>query len=154
MDLSRFPRQSGVYALLLEMKQDASLKVGRLGSFPFAAGYYVYLGSAHGPGGLRGRLKHHLSAVKSPHWHLDWLRQAASVKTIVYALSDISHECAWSQEIGRLARVSVPVPGFGSSDCRHACAAHLYYFSEADRWPEIPLILAKIEADQEIIWVD
>jgi hypothetical protein len=39
MDLSQFPAQPGVYALLLGMKQDASLKVGRLGTFTFAADY-------------------------------------------------------------------------------------------------------------------
>jgi hypothetical protein len=35
-----------------------------------------------------------------------------------------------------------------------ASAAHLYYFFQADLWPEIQLTLATIEADQEIIWVD
>jgi hypothetical protein len=39
-------------------------------------------------------------------------------------------ECAWSQALARLPGTRIPAPGFGSSDCRCACPAHLVAFPD------------------------
>ena len=115
----------GSYALRLRLTAAIHLQVGRLGEFDFPAGDYVYLGSANGPGGIRARLLHHLRPVTRPHWHLDWLRMYTFLAAGWYSTMPGRLECVWSQAIHALPGVRVPVPGFGASDCRSGCPAHL-----------------------------
>ena len=42
----------GTYALILLCASNARIQIGRLGKMHLQTGYYVYLGSAFGPGGL------------------------------------------------------------------------------------------------------
>jgi len=51
--------EPGTYALLLKLDKQERITVGRLGTFDFPAGYYLYVGSALGPGGLQARLARH-----------------------------------------------------------------------------------------------
>lgn len=127
------PRQPGGYVLELYLAQTAVLQIGRLGKFTFPAGVYLYFGSAWGPGGLHARLGRHLLPASSHpiHWHIDYLRAVAEVRALGYlvgshdAKSASRLECQWSQAIARLPESTVPVPGFGASDCRSCCPAHL-----------------------------
>ena len=131
-----FPTLAGCYALQLELMEAARLAIGRLGVFNFPAGRYLYLGSAFGPGGLAGRLRHHLSPLKKAHWHIDYLRVQARVSGLGYVCASVGGmepadttlrlECQWSQQAANIAGISVPAPGFGASDCVSGCAAHLY----------------------------
>lgn len=65
------------------------------------------------------------------HWHIDYLRAVAEVQALGYlvgsseAQSAQRLECQWSQAIASLPESTVPVPGFGASDCRSCCPAHL-----------------------------
>ena len=134
------PRVSGSYALWLNLSQTHDLTIGRLGTFTFSAGDYIYLGSARGPGGLWARLGRHLRGDGKPHWHIDGLREMASVRGFgywvhgrrdtIYRVS--TTECTWSQSLSSIPKASIPVPGFGASDCRSGCAAHLVYFPSLD----------------------
>lgn len=118
----RLVERPGTYALLLELPAPSRLRVGRLGPVVFDAPFYLYAGSAFGPGGLSARLRHHLRPATRPHWHIDHLRRAAAVVQ-VWSTSDPRRlECAWSQAAQSL-RGARPVPGFGSSDCH--CPSHL-----------------------------
>jgi Uri superfamily endonuclease len=131
--IESIPREAGAYLLWLHLGQAQALAVGRLGSFSFPAGDYVYLGSAQGPGGLRGRLGRHLRGGGQRHWHIDYLRSAAELIGYGYSLSaaqPAALECGWSQKLAALPEAGVPVPGFGASDCRSGCEAHLVHFSE------------------------
>lgn len=120
------PRERGTYLLLLRLDQPAVLRVGRLGRFAFVPGFYVYSGSAFGAGGLRARLQHHLAPVTKPHWHLDYLRQAARIAEIWYRCGPRSAEHTWAALLGDLPGASLPAPRFGASDCR--CPAHLFHY--------------------------
>ena len=64
----------GTYALILSCASNACIKIGRVGTMQLQRGYYVYLGSALGPGGLRARIAHHQKLSTRPHWHIDYLR--------------------------------------------------------------------------------
>jgi hypothetical protein len=44
----------------LSSETDQLIRVGRLGNLRLQRGYYVYIGSALGPGGVHGRLGHHI----------------------------------------------------------------------------------------------
>lgn len=123
--LDQIPSGPGTYALTLPLDGPVEIRAGSLGSFRLAAGAYIYLGSAFGPGGLRSRLKHHLSPVRSPHWHIDYLRQAAQVVEIIYAPGPERYEHTWAAALAENPEFSIPIPRFGASDCR--CPAHLFY---------------------------
>lgn len=124
------PSDPGSYALRLRLPAAASCVVGRLGLVIFPAGEYIYLGSARGPGGIRARLQHHFREVGKPHWHLDALRPFAEITGGWYAIDPGPLECEWSQALGVLPGVTVPVPGFGASDCKRGCPAHLLYAAD------------------------
>ncbi len=128
--MEELPGEPGSYALHLIIREPVCLAVGRLGEFVFPAGDYLYLGSAHGPGGLRARLRHHCRVATAPHWHLDWLRPHAILAGSWYSTVGGSLECIWSQALLCLPGAIVPAPGFGAADCRRGCAAHLIAFPD------------------------
>lgn len=119
---------TGAYALCLRVEEEQAIQVGRLGVVSFPEGVYYYCGSARGPGGLRARLKHHILGTVKPHWHIDYVRGHARLKAVWYTTAPERLECAWSQALAGLAGASIAAKGFGSSDCRSGCQAHLIAF--------------------------
>jgi len=118
----------GTYVLALWLERATSIPVGRLGLTQFPAGWYLYVGSALGPGGLRARLGRHcrrLSTGKKAHWHIDYLREVAVWGGAWALASERRLECTWAQLLLRLSRVGVVAPAFGASDCH--CPAHLIH---------------------------
>jgi Uri superfamily endonuclease len=118
----------GTYLLGMWLDENVRLAVGRLGRFAFPSGYYVYAGSARGPGGLSARLARHRRQEKRFHWHVDYLLARARLVEIWTTVSDQRLECAWVQAMMGLTAAQVPIPRFGASDCR--CPAHLVYFPQ------------------------
>ncbi len=118
----------GAYALILHATATGPITVGRRGEMLVVPGYYFYVGSALGPGGLAARLRHHESAVRKPHWHIDYLRQAAHVVDIWYAIGAERHEHVWASVLEHMAGATIPMRGFGASDC--TCTAHLFHFAD------------------------
>lgn len=118
------PAAPGTYLLLLALPWALNLTVGRLGRVDLPAGWYVYVGSALGPGGLAGRLQRHMAGPRRYHWHIDYLAALNPPWTARFAISGQRQECRWVQTL-HAAGASWPVRGFGSSDCRAGCAAHL-----------------------------
>ncbi len=123
------PDQAGTYVLLLAVNGVFRGQVGRLGEVILPAGLYVYVGSAHGPGGLRARVLRHLRIDKRRHWHIDALTGAYPVSEVWVSTAPDRLECRWSRLLENLPGVEVPAPGFGSSDC--GCRSHLYALPEA-----------------------
>ncbi len=123
------PKSVGAYVLVLFLPRARRLQVGRLGVATFPAGLYVYLGQAGGPGGLRGRLRRHLRGPRRLRWHIDYLRTHA--EPVAWGWRMGTHgphgpwECLWTQQLARHPWTFVPLPGFGASDCRLGCPAHL-----------------------------
>jgi len=118
--------ETGNYVLLLHLPYNETLTVGKLGTFDFPAGWYTYIGSAFGAGGIKGRLKHHLKPVERPHWHIDYLRQAASVAEIWLSPEHTSQEQAWVEAVLAIPGATIPADGFGASDSE--MESHLIYF--------------------------
>lgn len=117
---------TGTYVLLLQLPFSQTVAVGKLGTFDLPAGWYAYVGSAFGAGGLVSRLKHHLKPVQSPHWHIDYLRQVAPVQEVWLAPDTERREHVWVELMLAIPGASVLVDGFGASDSPHE--AHLIYF--------------------------
>ena len=128
MTPDKLPLGPGTYILILQLEHDQFIRVGKLGRFRFPTGYYAYVGSALGPGGLAGRLKHHLQSSKNPHWHIDYFRKEAVLIEVWAREDNRTLEHKWASALGKLDGAFVHAPGFGSSDCK--CSTHLYYFQE------------------------
>lgn len=118
--------ETGNYVLLLHLPHNKILTIGKLGIFDFPAGWYTYVGSAFGAGGIKGRLKHHLKPAERPHWHIDYLRQVASVAEVWLSPGQVSHEETWVEAVLAIPGGTVPVDGFGASDSE--MDSHLIYF--------------------------
>jgi Uri superfamily endonuclease len=116
----------GTYVLVLFSPHKGSIEVGQLGQMPLERGFYVYVGSARGPGGLRARLAHHQKVSPRPHWHIDYLRPATRIDRVWCSYARASKEHQWAQAIKKLPGAQMPIAGFGSSDCN--CESHLYFF--------------------------
>ncbi len=112
------------YQLFIHIKEDITLKIGKLGYFEFPAGYYVYTGSARR--NIEARIRRHLSKNKKLHWHIDYLLQHPAVKILSTQTSELA-ECVLNQQI----EGSVVVEGFGASDCRQWCGSHLKKLKQA-----------------------
>ena len=124
-EASKLPRSPGAYLLLVELTEPLTLRVGRLGEFTLAPGRFAYAGSACGPGGLAARVNRHLNPARRAHWHVDALTRLAVV-TRVYAVESVEPlECAWVRWLLSRPGSSIPIAGFGSTDCRSGCPAHL-----------------------------
>ncbi len=119
------PHSRGTYILMLPLSAPAALTIGRLGTFPFAVGWYAYVGSAFGAGGLSGRLKHHLAQEKRLHWHIDYLEQVAPIEEIWYLASETPYEHVWASVLTTFPNMTIPISRFGASDCK--CPSHLFY---------------------------
>lgn len=87
----------GTYALLLSSATDSVIRVGRLGDLRLQPGYYVYVGSALGSGGVRGRLGHHMRPAERPHWHIDYLRKKTTLEAVWCRYAQKSLECQWGK---------------------------------------------------------
>lgn len=127
--LPTLPPRKGCYLLLLEVARATTLAVGRFGPLEFGAGLYLYAGSAHGPGGLAARLKHHLGGAARCHWHIDYLRLRAPVAAVWAAWGASAghlNECRLAARLARQAPLEQPFKGFGSSDC--TCFSHLLHW--------------------------
>jgi Uri superfamily endonuclease len=125
MMLEALESQPGTYALVIRVHEAATIRTGHLGAAELQAGYYVYLGSALGPGGLRARIGRHLRqpSEKRLHWHIDSLTAQNQIVEVWWAPGSDRQECAWAAWIAAVGELAMP--GFGSSDCR--CPGHLYW---------------------------
>lgn len=122
--ISKWPTEAGTYLLELRATEPVTIAAGRWRGFTLPPGVYVYVGSAHGSGGLAARLARHLRAEKRPHWHIDALTTVLPVAAVRATVSLERLECAWVRRL-LAGGASAPIPGFGSSDCRAGCPAHL-----------------------------
>ncbi len=133
--------KQGTYALILFAAADRLIDIGKLGRFAVTTGFYVYVGSACGPGGLKSRIGHHEKISQRPHWHMDYLRPAMYLKEVWYSYGAKRREHQWANALSCLKGATKPIVGFGSSDCN--CKSHLFAFSTK---PSIKLFRSKLRS--------
>jgi len=119
------PNSPGTYALVLTLENSKEIEIGHLGTFEFPVGWYIYVGSAHGSGGLAARIGRHLRDSKPTHWHIDYLRPQDYATEVWYAIGVQNWECSWAKALSQSSDTSIPVPRFGASDC--SCPTHLFH---------------------------
>ena len=142
----------GTYALILTPNGSKPVKIGKLGLLQVRKGYYIYVGSAFGPGGLKARIAHHKKVSNRPRWHIDYLRKVTHLEALWYSFDSVRREHQWADILANAKGVTVPVPGFGSSDCN--CKSHLYFYKSK---PSVDYfrrrLRAKIE-DHERVFIE
>lgn len=115
--------EPGTYALILKSDFSAELQIGRWGRLDVKPGYYIYVGSAFGPGGVKARVSRHFREKKKMHWHIDYLREMASPVSAWCSYAQVNQEHDWAQLFAEMDGAS-SVKSFGCSDC--GCKAHLF----------------------------
>ena len=112
---------NGVYVLAIWIKEDVGINVGALGHIDFVKGLYAYVGSAQGS--LEKRVERHFGKSKRKFWHIDYLldNEIVEILKVFHKEARRTEECKIAQKI---SQTSLPVDGFGSSDCK--CASHLF----------------------------
>lgn len=122
VDVASLPAAPGAYLVLIDLTEPTALPLAKVERTHLSSGLYVYAGSARGPGGIRARVARHLRRGKKRHWHVDHLTEAAAALAAIPVPG--GNECALVQTLVESGGYETPLPGFGSTDCRH-CASHL-----------------------------
>ena len=130
MNVLELPAVSGTYVLVLRGLENRRISVGRWGELDLDTGYYAYVGSAFGSGGLKARVGRHGRRTKKLRWHVDYLREHCDLAAVWYCRDAVRREHRWAAALAGLDGYT-PVKGFGCSDCR--CEAHLFH---GDREPD------------------
>ncbi len=115
----------GTYCLLIHLKHDSKITIGKLGEKNFTKGYYIYIGSALNS--LKTRIQRHLREEKKIHWHIDYLlnNEKSEIIEVLYTISNLKWECKIAATI---TETGEDVINFGCSDCK--CNSHLFYFKD------------------------
>ncbi|MGB9727997.1 MAG: GIY-YIG nuclease family protein [Nitrososphaeria archaeon] len=112
----------GSYVLILENGKVCDIRVGGLGVLKFDRGFYAYIGSMFGSGGLEARIRRYFVRGRK-HWHIDYILDHMKIVE-VFVLPEKDYESF-------LANVAVKrfnyVKGFGCSDKKND-VSHLIYF--------------------------
>ncbi len=114
---------SGCYMIVLEMEDDKTVAVGKLGQLSFKKGFYCYAGSALKK--LSKRVARHQRKRKRMHWHIDYLRKYCSFRAAIPIRTTDKIECTIADKLKNISDDNVH--RFGCSDCR--CDSHLFYFN-------------------------
>jgi len=125
------PGIKGSYCLIYQLNETISTRIGKLGKFDFQPGFYFYVGSAKGPGGLKARINRHFSVQQKKFWHIDYIKPYLTPVGYFYS-NQIDKECEWAMLLKDLEKFEIPVRKFGSSDCKNDCGAHLLMTSNTD----------------------
>lgn len=119
-------KMPGSYALILYCKINELIQIGKNKKLKLQSGYYVYCGSAFGPGGIAARVGRHFKLNKKQRWHIDYLREKCTIKEAWICYSEKKLEHQWSSEFSEQIDSLIPLRKFGSTDCK--CNSHLFYF--------------------------
>ena len=120
------PDTPGTYILILKVLSSRTVKAGMLGKVNLAPGFFAYVGSALGVGGLRARTRRHIISDKKPCWHIDYIRPYAFINEIWFCSVKKRLEHTAAMVIQSLPETVIAADNFGSSDCR--CSSHLFRF--------------------------
>ena len=123
--------EPGTYALIFQNHSTGKLQIGHLGPIELVPGYYIYVGSAFGPGGVRARISRHWRVDKPKNWHIDYLREFVRPMCAWASYEPERLEHQWAQHFYEMRGIAA-IQGFGCSDCK--CYSH---FSHAVVVPEV-----------------
>ena len=119
---------SGVYQIRLTVDKKCRIPIGKLDEFTFPEGQYVYTGRAGK--NLTQRISRHKRSDKKCFWHIDYLLSNKCVRILDINVVSLNSddECIENKKLLK-GRASIAVKGFGATDCKHNCGAHLLFLT-------------------------
>ena len=153
--MTELDNRPGTYALILANDSVQVVTVGQLGPLILRPGWYVYVGSAQGPGGLAARVGRHIQIDKKRRRHIDYVRPHAELREVWFTYGTEQIECQWAQTFAAMPKAELPSPRFGASDCR--CPSHLIWlpkrpslaaFCQVFRHSDWPVQRLSVSTDQ------
>ena len=114
------------YVLFIQLTQNLSLRVGKLGPTFFRRGTYVYVGSARRC--LESRLRRHKRSHKKPFWHIDYLLATKGGTISEIWTTEKALECCAAKTFQKSHEAQIVKRGFGASDC--CCPTRLFYIKQ------------------------
>jgi Uri superfamily endonuclease len=121
-NLKELGDSKGAYILIIRLDVETGANIKSLDNPVLPSGWYFYVGSANGGGGIKSRLARHLSDDKKLHWHIDHLTIRA--RTVEALAITGGNECEIADKLYQSGDFIFPVHGFGNSDCK-VCKSHL-----------------------------
>ena len=132
MHFITFLPKKGIYTLLLLVKKEVQLQIGKLGIQKFPKGSYTYTGSALGSGSsdMKNRISRHFLKKKKKFWHMDYLldNDNVNITGLITSQTERQLECKINLNL-KSKNGKIQVPKFGSSDCQGNCGSHLLFYS-------------------------
>jgi sugar fermentation stimulation protein A len=121
---------SGSYLLGIAISRELVLHLGKRGTFRIPPGYAVYAGTARAS--LKARIARHRKKRKKKHWHIDYLlvKKAAFIQDVWIFPGPENTECQLIKKLLSIKGAEVPIKGFGATDCKSNCKAHLVWFKQ------------------------
>jgi Uri superfamily endonuclease len=117
---------SGVYQIRINVCNTCPIILGHLGNLTFPRGQYVYTGRAKT--NLEQRIERHKKRDKKCFWHIDYLLMDVNVllEDIAIISDNYGDECSENKKLLGVNTLII-AEGFGASDCKNNCGAHLLY---------------------------
>ena len=128
--MHEIPLKKGNYILVFRLEERTGQNMSRFKDVILEHGYYLYCGSAHGNGGLKGRITRHLTRSSKKFWHIDFLKECLHPFEVWCQVSSEKNECSFCQFLLNQMGGEIPIKGFGSCDCRNKCESHLVWFQQ------------------------
>lgn len=136
----------GNYILQLILEKGKEIAVGKSKNQFFESGYYLYIGSAFGGGGVKSRLDRHLRSEKKLHWHIDYLLLETKIVSAWFILLDYSIEHKIAAEFIATKNFKVGMNRFGSGDCN--CVSHLFFSKKKMSLQTVNKVLSECGEDK------
>jgi Uri superfamily endonuclease len=120
----------GTYIVFYYLARPAKrLRIGALGTFDFPAGYFGYVGTAFGGGGVKKRTERHRTRISNDRWNIDYLKRRCKPVALWWTHDRAKVEFQWAEILGSMPGRSFPAPGFGAAD-NDGAEAHLVRFAK------------------------
>jgi len=137
--MHKIKSKPGTYCILFRSQKKRRTRIGRWGYLYIEPGYYLYVGSAFGPGGILSRVLRHCRKSKAKHWHMDYLQEFVTPVMAWHSYDPVRLEHCWARGLLKMSELN-PINGFGCSDCQ--CQAHLLYTPTKPASPRVSSALA------------
>ena len=135
------------YILILHLAQDTTIRLGTLGDYTLPNGYYAYVDEAPA-NKLPQRLKQHLSPIKFPKIHIDYLQEATMLEEIWFSDSVESRRDDWADLLAAIPGGIVSVEGFGDEEEEET---YLIYFEVRPQLEDFAVGAAKLFPNEVIL---
>jgi Uri superfamily endonuclease len=127
----------------MSLEEPFEQTIPKFGKVSLLPGYYFYCGSAHGSGGLISRVTRHLNLNFRQFCPIDYIKYQMRISEVWYQINLENNECSLSHYFSIQENAVIAIEGFGASDCKNKCKAHLWMFPLSENLERLYIGLSK-----------